>query len=627
MKIGELVREVHGFALCALIGLLGCATDGLAQQSSAFTYQGQLRDGGTNANGTYTILFKLYDAATNGSQVGSEILSTPLLQNGLFSVNLDFGAAAFNGNARWLEITAGLGTNSETLTPRVQILPAPYAMFATHAGTMASGTIRNPVFFGTTNASALELSVNNERALRFEPTVLLVTNIVEGEPAFSFFATFINTVGGFSGNTVSNGVVGATIAGGGAAEVYEAEDHIASPNLIGANYATISGGARNTVTGTGGTVAGGFANVASGELAIVSGGFGNRATEEGATVAGGSENTAGSNNAFVGAGSQNIASGNASVVAGGSGNRATDEGATVAGGSENTASHNNAFVGAGSRNTASGNTSVAVGGQDNVAGNDGAFVGGGQSNSVTGGFFATVVGGQDNRATGNQSFVGGGRGNVASGDYSAVVGGESNVASGGFTFAGGGSARAIHQGSFVWATGGSAAFSSIANEEFAVRANGGFRLNCGPNSLTILNNTVTINNGGLQVPNGGATFGSGVNAPSFNQTSDRDAKQDFAPVNSREMLARVAELPISTWTFKQDGATRHIGPMAQDFHAAFGVGPDDKHIATVDADGVALAAIQGLHSIIKERDAEIGELKKRMEVLEKLILGQKGTQP
>ena len=157
-----------------------------------------------------------------------------------------------------------------------------------------------------------------------------------------------------------------------------------------------------------------------------------------------------------------------------------------------------------------------------------------------------------------------------------------------------------------------------------MRADGGFRLVCGPNSLAILNNTVTVNNGDLRVLNGGANFSSGVNAPSFNTTSDRNAKQDFAEVDGREVLAKVVALPIQTWKFKQDSGTRHIGPMAQDFHSAFGVGPDDKHIATVDADGVALTAIQGLHSIVKEKETEIAELKKRLEALEKIILGQRG---
>src|SRR5438552_17135394 len=75
-----------------------------AQGTTAFTYQGQLRDGGTNASGTYTMIFKLYDAVTNGIQIGSAVTNSPTLANGLFTLNLDFGAGAFNGAARWLEI-------------------------------------------------------------------------------------------------------------------------------------------------------------------------------------------------------------------------------------------------------------------------------------------------------------------------------------------------------------------------------------------------------------------------------------------------------------------------------------------------------------------------------------------
>ena len=73
----------------------------------------------------------------------------------------------------------------------------------------------------------------------------------------------------------------------------------------------------------------------------------------------------------------------------------------------------------------------------------------------------------------------------------------------------------------------------------------------------------------------------------------------------------------------------HLGPMAQDFHAAFAVGQDDKHISMVDADGVALAAIQGLNQKVeqlsgelKRRDAENANLKQRLEALEKLALYQ-----
>lgn len=79
----------------------------------------------------------------------------------------------------------------------------------------------------------------------------------------------------------------------------------------------------------------------------------------------------------------------------------------------------------------------------------------------------------------------------------------------------------------------------------------------------------------------------------FNNVSDRNAKHDFQAVDSAQVLDRVRRLPISEWSYRGD-ATRHIGPTAQDFHASFGVGVDDRTISTIDAQGVALAAIQAM---------------------------------
>jgi hypothetical protein len=122
-----------------------------------------------------------------------------------------------------------------------------------------------------------------------------------------------------------------------------------------------------------------------------------------------------------------------------------------------------------------------------------------------------------------------------------------------------------------------------------------------------------------------------ISATAFNSTSDRNAKANFAPVNPATMLAKVAALPISEWNFKTDTADhKHLGPMAQDFHAAFGLnGADDKHIAMVDENGVALAAIQGLNQrlnqkdaeiqILKEKAAEVDALKKRLNELEQMV--------
>jgi hypothetical protein len=128
-----------------------------------------------------------------------------------------------------------------------------------------------------------------------------------------------------------------------------------------------------------------------------------------------------------------------------------------------------------------------------------------------------------------------------------------------------------------------------------------------------------------------------VYATGVQLTSDRNAKENFHPVDPERVLTKVAALSITQWTFKQDSATPHIGPMAQDFHAAFQVGADDKHIAVVDEGGVALAAIQGLNRKVEVRshraedrmrrletklerkEAEIDELKCKLDRLERLL--------
>jgi hypothetical protein len=92
--------------------------------------------------------------------------------------------------------------------------------------------------------------------------------------------------------------------------------------------------------------------------------------------------------------------------------------------------------------------------------------------------------------------------------------------------------------------------------------------------------------------------------------SDRNLKENFRPVDDAEILKLLADLPISTWNYiAQDDSIRHIGPMAQDVHAAFGVGEDDRHITAIDADGIALAAIKGLYQQNLAQQKEIAELK------------------
>src|SRR5579884_461926 len=99
--------------------------------------------------------------------------------------------------------------------------------------------------------------------------------------------------------------------------------------------------------------------------------------------------------------------------------------------------------------------------------------------------------------------------------------------------------------------------------------------------------------------------------------SDRAAKANFAPVDAQAVLARVTALPIQTWNYRADDpAVRHLGPMAQDFAAAFGVGADDRHIHVVDGQGVALSAIQGLSQLLAEQQATSDRLATRVAELE-----------
>ena len=99
--------------------------------------------------------------------------------------------------------------------------------------------------------------------------------------------------------------------------------------------------------------------------------------------------------------------------------------------------------------------------------------------------------------------------------------------------------------------------------------------------------------------------------------SDRKLKTDVAKVDGRKVLERLASVPVSSWSYKADAATRHMGPMAQDFKKAFDVGSDERFIHGVDASGVALASIQGLYALVREQKKQIAKLEKRLADLEK----------
>jgi trimeric autotransporter adhesin len=320
-------------------------------------------------------------------------------------------------------------------------------------------------------------------------------------------------VGGFSGNLVTAGVTGATIAGGGAST------------------------------------------------------FVNRVTDHWGAIGGGDGNQVGNNDANV--------------------NNAND--ATVGGGAGNTASAAAATVGGGAFNTASGNRSFVGGGQDNLAFGSHATVAAGSANAAFGDN-STVSGGSGHDASGHGSTIAGGIENIADGDASIAVGGTQNSAAGDNSLAAGQKASANFDGCFVWADMSTSTTQDCgAANRFVARATGGV--------FFYSNNTN---------PRTGVTLTPG--AGSWTNLSDRDAKTDIVPIVPRDVLRRVTSIPMATWTYKSEPGVRHMGPMAQDFRAAFGLGTDDRSIVTIDADGVALAAIQGLNEKATELEVTVAKL-------------------
>ncbi len=535
--------------------------------------------------------------------------------------------------------------------------------FTGNAGT----TVANN-FLGTTDNQPLELRVNNVRAFRLEPG-----------PVGS---SIPNVIGGSSVNVVGEGVIGATIAGGGSADFQTP----ALPNGISSDYGTISGGVANLIgTGASGSfIAGGSYNhVETGSYlssigggrqntiyngsyqSVIGGGQENIVSSDAwvSTISGGAVNyvSAGSSESSIGGGSENNIGNNAaratiaggyknsvgsrsfstaiaggqfnvvspdsasSAIGGGAGNRIESNSAqsAIAGGVFNTIGANSIYssIGGGNRNmiaeisdssTIAGgfqnrigtnaNSSVIAGGAYNAVQTNSvaASIGGGIRNSIrTNSGLSTISGGYENTVANFADFsaIGGGQRNTNAGNFATIPGGVNNFANG-WSFAAGNSAKAIHLGAFVWSS--QTETTSAANDSVTFRAGGGYRLF-----------TDTGAAGAQLLP--GAT--------SWTAISDRNSKKNIQSVNSAEILEKLAQIPIAQWNYnwEPDNGVPNIGPMAQDFKAAFFPGRDDKGISTLEFDGVELAAIQGLHQKLEEQKAENAALKARLEKLEQFI--------
>lgn len=214
---------------------------------TAISYQGQLRNASGPINGVCDMTFQLFNGVIAGRAIAGPIARQVAVTNGLFVTALDFGAAAFNGVARALEV--GVKCEGDAtftmLTPRQAIAPDPYALALPGLRTEQNG---------------------------ISP----------------------NVIGGSVSNTVGTSVRGAVIGGGGdetAPNVVTGNYSVigsGEDNQAGASYTVVGGGYGNTTSGRASTVSDGGNNTANGSHAVVGGGFDNIATGDFATIPGGS---------------------------------------------------------------------------------------------------------------------------------------------------------------------------------------------------------------------------------------------------------------------------------------------------------------------------------------------------
>jgi hypothetical protein len=608
----QIMKTRSSLLLTILFGVSFTAVTPVFGQGTAFTYQGLLTTSNGSVNGTYDLTFALWDSFAGGNQVGNSITNPGWhVSSGQLTVPIDFGPT-FSGTPLWLEIsvrTNGVGAFN-TLTPRQALTPTPYAIYAESATGLANGV-------------AIGSGAGNQ---------------ILGTALNSF-------VGGGNANSIQDGSMNSVVAGG-------------MGNVV-------QGGALNSFIG------GGQNNQTFAAFSTINGGGGN------VVIANGNYST-------IGGGLQNTASGLYSTVAGGDGNTASGLEATVGGGTSNVASQRDATVSGGFTNKAIGQYATVGGGSNNIASGTESFIGGGALNSASQ-QYATVSGGFQNSAGGVNSTVGGGTLNIANGQYATVPGGYSSGAGGLASFAAGYKASAGNDNSFVWSDGETTFanvfgyYSSDRPQQFKIQAGGGIEMDVSGSSsvnpAAVYINSTSANGVGLFVvqPNStdaclvlnsfaagsGPCTGGGdlikgfgwslaqgpnpcfsgspnqlvfevtvtgdVHGHSFTSISDRNAKENFAAISPAQVLEKVNSLPITQWNFKgAESDVQHIGPMAQDFHDAFGLnGPDDKHISLTDEGGVALAAIQGLNQKLedqlKSKDAEIQQLKARLESVERYI--------
>ncbi|HEX8492451.1 MAG TPA: tail fiber domain-containing protein [Pyrinomonadaceae bacterium] len=611
------LTSVQGRILFALAALFIMASTAFAQ-STAFSYQGRLTDQGAPANGTYDFKFRLLDEAE--AQQGTDVEKADVqVTNGVFTVQLNFGSV-FDGSQRYLEMSVrpGSGTGTDpytTLTPRQELLSTPYSVTSANFTGNLSGEVT-----GTQNNTVVS-SIGGQSASVVASSASAVNSATDGNTPSTIVKR--DASGNFSAGTITASLSGnattATTASGVSTTAGDSVVTSINASSSSVNTSHLSGdvefapSAQQTATTTNHLVnlklVGSRTLGTPGQDALLSlsasGSYPDNQTYD-------KERFRVDNDGSILSVSDYSGGINTTAPIEGSGTRfmwyATK--AAIRAGQINGTQWDDANIGLystafGENVRALGDNSVAIGKESVAAGS------------------RTVAIGERNTATGYASIALG---------YGAST---STLA---------GSPR---NGTFVFSDFSNSAcdFNNISTDcrfhpsvtnSFNVRAVNGsffytslnlstsFIFNSTTATMTLTNSKLSMKSDGSTelTSNSGGTAGVSLAAGggSWSSLSDRNMKANFALVNPREILRGVLRLPISTWNYKsQNTNVRHIGPMAQDFFSTFKVGEGDRTIATIDPDGVALAAIQGLNEEIKDRDAKIEGQQRQVDRLQQQL--------
>ncbi|MFH1686118.1 MAG: hypothetical protein ABIE70_01185 [bacterium] len=662
------MKSVLFIALCGLV-LLAAATAYPYGAPREFNYQGVLRDAdGEPVTTQKNITFRIYNAETAGAVLWQETLvATPDNKGGvcllLGRINSLADSVIATGD-RWLAIQI---EGDAEMTQRTKLVSSPYAMRVGSVDKAEAGVLHGllqlehstepsgespqlclvgaasdqvclapagegSVFAATseTGAEVFSMSVDTEtpffiaRGPGGDETVIsaasaAIYNGTKGIKIAEMSEAGIKLFSSTTGNALVE--LQETVDG---AEVLVRQGTGGSEQQLsiseaGAVFMSNGGADTNCVISSGGNIVsrgqiavgeGNFAGwmAKDGETWSVVFGFNNTASGDSSTVSGGYNNTAAARLSTIGGGTSNSIDAEASysIIGGGAGNNVDSAIGTIGGGIDNYAGGYLSCVGGGGYNEARRWGSAVAGGSNNIVAGVSGTICGGLFNVVNGNYGA-VLGGHRNEASSMSGILGGRTHYIdTSAGYSAILGGDSCRIWAEHSIASGWRAIAKHRDCFIWSglTRGDntdSVWTSQAEQVVLAAGNGIYLTNSPGEAVYDGTKFITTSTGASLT-----TDGIWTDAPKY--------RGDKQPVNGNTILGQLEGLPVYKLQGETDAAT-HVGPTAEGFYDAFGLGQDGESISALDVAGIALAAVQELH----RKTVELEQLRARLDANEMIL--------